>query len=929
MTTTNLAMTGADNSNARRRLSLDGVWQFRHEDGPWREAHVPQPWQAEFSDLVDTSGRAVYRRSFALPDGWASQELALKFGAVGYFSQVLLNGEVIGTHEGTYLPFEIVLPAGLVKSHNEIEVRVTVPTADQRLYPEFPFGEVPHGKLSWYGRVGGIWQSVSLEARDARRVRNVVITAGIDGKVDVALEFSAPAAGLPARLSILDAAGATVAQTSVAAAAAVSAALSVVDAKLWSPDAPNLYALLVELGDDVDSATHTFGFRSIEARDGQVLLNGQPIYLRGALDQDYYPDGLYTPPSLEFLEDQARKAKHLGLNLLRCHIKIPDPRYYEVADRLGLLVWTEIPNVANFTTRAAQRMRDTMTGILERDRNHPSIIAWTIINEDWGTRMLENAEHRQWVKDTYDWLKAEDPTRLVVDNSACFPNFHVKTDLNDYHYYRSVPERRQEWDDITAQFAAGADWTFSSLGDAERRGDEPLIVSEFGVWGLPDPAKLRGPDGREPDWFETGAMWGDGVALPHGVEQRFAALDLHRSFGSFNGFIEQVQWYQFMNLRYQIEEMRLHPSIMGYVITELTDVHWEANGLLDIERNPRVFHDVFAQINADTVIVPRPARYAAYAGETLAIEITVATGGKAVPEGAMLRWSGDAEGAMAIAATGPVSTTGTGTLDIVLPASATSRMAVLDMVLEADGTELARNSCQIALYAKRDDTALPTIAAADPALAAHARGLGYGVVAADQADIVLCNAVDGADVEAIKAGARYLILADGTVETNRNLRTDMPDGELPHRSIVADGKQFRPSLDQHLPGISLVERDGTIWRGDWIAGFSWVRRDGAFASIPGGPIFDLSFSDVVPHHLLTGFRPWEFGNNVHAGVVVGWVHKPAAIIGEKRVGRGGVVATTFRLTREAPGADPVAAALFDALVQTTCELQVDGAAFSS
>jgi hypothetical protein len=197
------------------------------------------------------------------------------------------------------------------------------------------------------------------------------------------------------------------------------------------------------------------------------------------------------------------------------------------------------------------------------------------------------------------------------------------------------------------------------------------------------------------------------------------------------------------------------------------------------------------------------------------------------------------------------------------------------------------------------------------------------VVPAAEADVVLVHAVDGDDVEAIKAGARYLILADGTVETNKNLRTDMPLGELPHRSIVADGKKFRPSLDQHLPGISLVERDGTIWRGDWIAGFSWVRREGAFADIPGGPIFDLSFSDVVPHHLLTGFRPWEFGNNVIAGMVCGWVHKPAAIIGEKRVGRGGVVATTFRLLREEAGADPVAAALFDGLVTTAAELPVD------
>ncbi len=907
----------------RKSLSLDGVWQFRHEDGAWREAHVPQPWQAEFSDLVDTFGHAVYKRSFAVPVGWDRQELALRFGAVSYFCEVFLNGQKLGSHEGAFLPFEFVLDTSLLRATNEVELRVTMPSADHRAFPDFPFGEVPHGKISWYGRIGGLWQSVSLLARDARRLEAVVIAAGTDGVVKAELDFSAAAAGLPVALTVRDADGNAVAEAQVTAAASVAAEMRVAAPKLWGIDQPNLYTLTISLGDEVDVVEERFGFRSVETRDGKILLNGEPIYMRGALDQDYYPDGIYTPPSLEFLEDQAKKAKELGLNTLRCHIKVPDPRYYDVADRFGLLVWTEIPNVANFTSKSAQRMRDTMTGILKRDRNHPSIICWTIINEDWGTRMLENAEHRQWVKDTYDWLKSEDTTRLVVDNSACFPNFHVKTDINDYHYYRSVPERRQEWDDITAQFAAGADWTFSSLGDAERKGDEPLIVSEFGVWGLPDPKKLRREDGSEPDWFETGSLWGDGVALPHGIEDRFGALDLAKTFGSFDAFIEQVQWYQFMNLRYEIEEMRRYSSIMGYVITELTDVHWEANGLLDIERNPRVFHDVFGTINADIVIVPRPARYSAYVGETLDIALKIGTGGETIPAGAVLRWSGEVSGSVDVPATGKVSTVDLGKVGFALPAGGGSRMLSIAFALEADGTVLARNTCEIALYSRRETAGRASIAAADPSLASYATGLGYRVVPAAEADVVLVHAVDGDDVEAIKAGARYLILADGTVETNKNLRTDMPDGELPHRSIVADGKKFRPSLDQHLPGISLVERDGTIWRGDWIAGFSWVRREGAFADIPGGPIFDLSFSDVVPHHLLTGFRPWEFGNNVISGMVCGWVHKPAAIIGEKRVGRGGVVATTFRLTREAAGADPVAAALFDGLVTTAAELKVD------
>ncbi|MBJ6985907.1 glycoside hydrolase family 2 TIM barrel-domain containing protein [Devosia sp. MC521] len=914
----------ADHHNATRQtVSLDGVWQFRFEDGDWREAHVPQPWQAEFDDLFDSFGHAVYKRSFTVPANFAGKDLALRFAAVAYACEVYLNGTKIGDHEGAYLPFECAIDPALLRAENEVEVRVTTPSADQHAFPEYPFSEVPHGKMSWYGRMGGLWQSVSLEARNKKRLTSLTITANMHGTLVANLGFTPAASGLEAKIVVRDDAGKAVAESAAAASEAVDVALAVANAKLWDVFQPNLYTLTVTLGNGEDEVTETFGFRTVTTENGSILLNGKPVYMRGALDQDYYPEGIYTAPSLEFLEDQAQKAIELGLNTLRCHIKIPDPRYYDVADRFGLLVWTEVPNVAIFTTDSARRMRETMEGILQRDRNHPSIIAWTLINEDWGTRLVENAEHRQWLKDSYEWLKAEDPTRLVVDNSACFPNWHVKTDLNDFHYYRSVPERRQEWDDLTAQFAAGADWTYSPLGDAERRGDEPLIVSEFGVWGLPNPKLLRGENGKEPTWFETGSLWGDGVGLPHGIEQRFAALDLYRTFGDFDQFIDKVQWYQFMNLRYEIEEMRRYSSIQGYVITELTDVHWEANGLLDIERNPRVFHDVFGTINADIVIVPRPERYSAYSGQQLALELRVATGGLSIPAGAVLHWSGDISDSINVPATGPVSVADLGNTMLTMPKVSTNKELTLSFSLEAGGSVLATNTCTIALYAERKTADRPTIAVNDAALGDYARGLGYEVVDKKKADIVLVHAVNGEDVDAMKAGAKYLILADGSVKTNHNLRTDMPDGELPHRSIVADGKQFKPAYDHHLPNINLVERDGTIWRGDWIAGFSWLRRDGVFADIPGGPIFDLSFSGVVPLSLLTGFKPWEFGNNVQSGIVCGWVHKPAAIIGKKQIGRGGVVATTFRLTREAPGADPVAAALLDRLISATAGLSQD------
>ncbi len=645
--------------------------------------------------------------------------------------------------EGGYLPFELVLPANLLEANNILEVSVTLPSGDAAHYPEFPFGEIPHGKQSWYGPLGGIWQSVWLECRSAAHLTHCAIGPDLDGQmVSLALEWQ-NADGFEAVVTIFDPKGEALAVGigSVRNGRA-SIAISVAHPMPWSPDDPKLYAAQIVLlhgGVVLDRSWHSFGFRTIKTENGRILLNGKPIYLRGALDQDYYPQGICTPPSLEFLEDQARKAKALGLNLLRCHIKVPDPRYYDVADRFGLLVWTETPNVQEFTEKSAQRLRDTIAGIVHRDGNHPSIIAWTIINEDWGTRLVENAEHRRWLKETYDWLKALDPTRLVVDNSACFPNFHVKTDLNDYHYYKSIPERRSEWDALTADFAGAPGWTFRPHGDAERQGDEPLVVSEFGVWGLPPPEDVRSPDGSEPAGMETGSNWAEGCAYPHGIEQRFEELSLPKVFGSFHAFIDAVQWYQFGNLKYEIETIRAHAPIMGYVVTELTDVHWEANGLMDINRNPRVFHERFPEINADIVIVPRVDRYAGFAGEMLEIGLRVATGGGSLPDGAVLEWQVDgvAAGAVSVAAIGPVSVREIAPILLPLPTLDQARVVRLSLFLRAGSAVVARNSVDLSVYPRRQTRGLPSVATQDGALAAYLTALGYPIVKAQNADVHL------------------------------------------------------------------------------------------------------------------------------------------------------------------------------------------------
>ncbi|MFD0460907.1 glycoside hydrolase family 2 protein [Microvirga aerilata] len=767
----------------RAILSLDGAWDFQVEgEDALRVARVPAPWQALFDDMRHATGTALYRKRFTLPQDWAGRQIAVCFGAVNHLAEVSLDGRPVGTHEGGYLPFEFVLGTDLQGEH-ELEVRVTLPSSEADLYPDAPFPEVPHGKQSWYGPLGGIWQSVRLEARSVQHVTRGAITSDLaTGNVRVRVSLAgSPQADLTATVYAPNGTVAAQAKSAVAGQSETEMAFRIDAPAAWSPDEPNLYRLHLQLGkreDVLDSWSDSFGFRTIAAKDGRILLNGKPLYLRGALDQDYYPDGICTPPSLEFLEDQLLKAKSFGLNCLRIHIKVPDPRYYEVADRLGMLVWTELPNFDHFTPAAGERAKETLKGILERDFNHPSIIAWTIINEDWGTQLPEDEDHRRWLADMYDWMKALDPTRLVVDNSPCQPNFHVKSDVNDYHYYRCLPERRAEWDALTEEFANAAPWTYSNHGDSQQTGKEPLLVSEFGVWGLPHPNKLMNEDGSEPWWMETGQSWGDGAAYPHGLKERFNVLRLDRVFGNFEKFVDATQWHQFTNLKYEIESMRSYSSISGYVLTELTDVHWEANGLMDMRRNPRVFQERFAEVNTDLVIVPKVERWAYWCGETIEIAPSIAAGMVVLPEGCTLEWSLEEHsdsGRLAVKAAESMSVQVLDKIIIAAPElSAPAQLVFAFTLLDASGAELARNSLEVSAYPRLKVDASLRVWSVHEEILGHLTGLGYSAASsAGEADVVVVRSVDAEDVEAIRRGGRYLMFA-GDDPDQKFIRRDEP-----------------------------------------------------------------------------------------------------------------------------------------------------------
>jgi hypothetical protein len=698
-------------------LSLDGRWRFwpdperRLSPADLKTADalaisVPAPWQAQIEHLRHYTGPAWYRRPFDLPAEWlGDQELFLRFQAVNYLAEVWLNGAPVGRHEGGYLPFACNVTTAAQPGANDLAVRVS--------YPAELFAVSPHGKQSWYGPLSGIWQSVYLERRPAFHLAGLHLRPDLrSGCLDVHLPLATAAPeGCTIAVEILDPHEQRVAAVETAVAPGSHAAFLVAGVErplAWSPDTPWLYrcrATLQAAGGALDSLSETFGWRTIETRDGRLLLNGEPIYLRGALDQDYYPGLINTAPSLAFLEDQLYKAKALGLNCLRCHIKAPDPRYYEVADRLGMLIWAELPNWTILNDRSARLAQETLAGILARDGNHPSIIAWTLVNEDWGTDLVHNAEHRAWLQGMVRWLKEQDPTRLVVDNSPCRPNFHVESDLEDYHHYSAIPDQRSDWDAFVNAFAGRPAWTFSPHGDAVRQGDEPLIVSEFGNWGLPDVDDLLDENGREPWWFETGHDWGEGVVYPHGVQERYHSRRLDAVFGSWRRFVEATQWQQYRALKYQIETMRLRPEIAGYVITEFTDVHWECNGLLDMARNPKVFHHELAAVNSGAVIIPRWQRTVYSGGERVSVSLYVAHGeGAPLPAGELCwRLAGaDLAGRLAVPplAAGAVHLAGEATF--VVPEAHTGLVQQLEFAMRSeDGLLLATNHLDLTLLSRR------------------------------------------------------------------------------------------------------------------------------------------------------------------------------------------------------------------------------------
>jgi len=909
--------------------SLDGTWQFSVDrEGKltindlssvkdWREIRAPLSWNAQFADLRDYRGVAWYRKTVDLQPIKSDQTVLLKFGAVDYFAEVFVNGQKAGEHEGGYLPFTLDV-GGLIKAGaNEIAVRATDPDNDKARWGDMNYNELPHGKQSWYVQTGGIWQSVALDIRQKHHITDVLVSTQNNGDITIAIRTNSvvgppppapaprrsflPSSQLPLtaadlKIKIFDPQGREVKAQSVPGGGGnrnvLISLLKIDSPQLWSVARSNLYTLELQFGRD--RFTERFGFRQFEARDGKFYLNGEPIYIISALDQDFYPEGIYTPPSYEFLLDQMRKAKQLGLNMLRTHIKVPTPDYLRAADETGVLIWYEVPSWDDntWTPAAAKRGEEIFLSQLARDWNHPSVVIQSIINEAWGVRGLKEEHTRKWLKDAFVKLapQAAKAGRLTVDNSPCCGNFHLKSDIADYHNYNSIPDNRAVWDKWVADLASRPEWLWSKHGDAEPTGKEPIVLSEFGNWGLPVlPEKL-------PWWFERDFN-GREVTRPAGIFDRFHGFKFDRLFASFNDLARATQRRQWISLKHEIEEIRKHASIQGYTITEFTDLNWECNGLLDMFRNKKIYADDLAQLQQQDVIFARAPVNNYVSGDKIELTTYVSRYSQAAEREQTIHLILDDKkiGAAKIkpGARGSVVKDET----IAMTAPAVMKPSSIRLRLELRETNsgeapsgrgllVAENYLELFIYPEpKKQSGSIHLAGGLATMAERLRNAGYDVVSSpDKQSVVITDKLDQQTRSLFGSGHRVIVLA--------NDKDALPSGP-----------------------VKITPRNGsTGYDGNWVTNFNWANVNRApFGAVAFDKLLGFEAEEVTPKFVIEGVKAEDY-DDVMSGIFLGWVNKNAALTVGARSGAGRAVITTFRLA-DAYGKDEYARRLLDEMIR--------------
>jgi hypothetical protein len=440
-----------------RWLSLNGLWDCVISKGaaaPDVDARAPKilvpfPPESALSGLgriVQPDETLRYRRTFSIPPDWKGDRVLLHFGAVDWSATVEVNGHPVGAHEGGYDPFTLEITDALVPGTNTLVVRVTDPT-DSGGQPRGKQWLKPHA--IWYTPTSGIWQTVWLEpVAKAGYVKSVSFAPSIAGSyVDTTVTVDGPVGSEWCVVEIHE--GGKLLTRNQAGSGA-PARIEIPNPRLWTPDHPFLYdvTIMVRQGDvNYDTVKTYFAFREITvAKDergehgvNRLCLNGEPLFQFGPLDQGFWPDGLYTPPTDEAMRADIEAVKRMGGNMLRKHVKVENDRFYSWCDKLGVMVWQDMPSPFFAEDDAKSETSPALSAawkanferewanIMKALAPHPCIVMWVPFNEGWGQSDLD------WCRKVVQDTRKADPTRLV-DNASGWTDMNLG-DVSDVHVY--------------------------------------------------------------------------------------------------------------------------------------------------------------------------------------------------------------------------------------------------------------------------------------------------------------------------------------------------------------------------------------------------------------------------------------------------------------------------------------------------------------
>lgn len=873
---------------------LGGTWQFfpgDHELGEL-DALLPQPivvpglWETQ--GHLELDGVAWYRCGVEIAE--LGGFWTLRFDAVMDIADVYLNGHHLGRHELPFTPFEFDVTHCLQQGENTLALRVVDPAADD---PEHR--RIPHGKQGWaneafpgppslYLTYGGIWQPVTLRRHGAIVIDEVFVNSDPDS-LQVTVELvNRSGTTVRAWLSVetLGSLQKHVVELTPAARQTVMFDLGVATAPHWSPETPELNELscLAVVDDRIsDTRELRYGLRRIALDGTRLLVDKTPYRMKSALVQGFSSDELYGAQTREAIVSEVAAAKSLGFNTLRLHIKAFEPQYLDVCDEVGMFLHCDIPIAEPFghreldtDTRLAQRALAAAQAQVRRDRNHPSVILWSATNE-FGLEQPDTREtdgYAEFMRSIVAVITSHDGTRPIIENDWIEPDpEHVfAADTLSAHWYGRLDRQYLTKLDRQAENARGL--------------NRPLFITELGDWGLPATtvysARLAQLGLDEPP-----------------LEAELATTPWA---GDYVGFANGTQRYKGLSDRLQIETLRRHDHVGGYGVTELTDVPYELNGVLDLERREKPA--VAAEMRrANQVVLPILAldAYTFVAGQRIYAPLHVANDGPQLGDVEVAIHLGPSVTAVSIATIPAHEATACAEVELLIPRRVGNYECLLE--LRAGGKVVSENSYPIHVAAAPE--APITVRLIGPSVGHALSRVGAQLGAHGPAVITegALDAATGAEIGALlRQDEAVLLLAQ------------------------------EPDSARHLPFAAALSWLGTGWDDSDNAGwgssaFRFTTITPSLTSLPDCTVLSTEDMTAPPRCVFTSLlgRPWP--NSTALGV-----YKPApnplqgALIGEVVVGSGRLVFCQLPLETAVAAGDAFASALLHNLLLSVSSMVI-------